>query len=555
MVVSYGAVRCGFTMVGMNANDDAATIARFVLRARRIEAHSLVRDWDELIRHAEGSVSVRIGVDGAVSVTRTLPEDEEAFESLAARVRPLTLDSEPIHHAKVVGALERLLAGAAALDEHHREGLRKLRVAWQAAELQGVQVQGYSVQSVRLDGSGGTPMVSDTQLAAGWLYADLVHADAKGPKKDALLFPLRERYAAAVRVFARVATLAVSTLRLVETLRDAGAITVPKDAWEDEVAVGTTKHVEQAELFIAPAGTDAPDLRDSNLGLGDEWERFTVTELLRQDPANHVHVGLARADGSVVADYAAAVARRQLDGDLLRWQVLIAGCVLVSIEFAIQGEKLASVSQARLAEFDSTNELILASRRLRLEMHEAARMTFDVGGTSLVTFALANLDDEELAETRVLAETVADIAAIEAMSGETSEPCTGEYNDLDRVKLRQARLILEGHIVGSFGKPIITTVIQGTPPQAVAVEPGTVDVGGARLPAPGMVLRHPAMTCRDLGPAPDSGPDARKFEVVPPAGQRLLAWSLHLRQIALDEELQATASWNLTGIDEATFPI
>ncbi len=45
------------------------------------------------------------------STTRwTLPADEEVFESLAARLRPLTVAKEPIHYKKVFRAIEERAA-------------------------------------------------------------------------------------------------------------------------------------------------------------------------------------------------------------------------------------------------------------------------------------------------------------------------------------------------------------------------------------------------------------------------------------------------------------
>jgi hypothetical protein len=94
-----------------------------------IEAHSLVQDWDELTHYAEGSFNVRIDISGVATVTQKRPEDEEAFESLAARVRPLTLDREPIHYKKVVRALSRLIDAAPAATDHQRTWLERLRQA------------------------------------------------------------------------------------------------------------------------------------------------------------------------------------------------------------------------------------------------------------------------------------------------------------------------------------------------------------------------------------------------------------------------------------------
>ena len=39
----------------MVETEDNDTLRRFVLRARRVQAHSMVQDWDNLLRHAGGS--------------------------------------------------------------------------------------------------------------------------------------------------------------------------------------------------------------------------------------------------------------------------------------------------------------------------------------------------------------------------------------------------------------------------------------------------------------------------------------------------------------------
>ena len=121
--------------------DDQDTIAQFVLRARRIQAHSLARDWDALLHHAQGSFTGHLDISGRTSLTQKLPEDEEAFESLAARVRPLTVKSEPIYYDTVLNAVERLLHSSATTTDTHRDRLQRLRGAWHASELQGTEIQ------------------------------------------------------------------------------------------------------------------------------------------------------------------------------------------------------------------------------------------------------------------------------------------------------------------------------------------------------------------------------------------------------------------------------
>lgn len=296
------------------------------MRARRVEAHSLVQDWDQLTTHAEGAIHLKLDINGKASITRRLPNDEERFESLAARLRPLTVVAEPVHYKKVLKALERLIADA-VVPHSTRERLDQLRDAWMASELQGTQTQGYAIQMIELDGSEATPLVSDTQLAAGWMYSDLVHADPTGPKREALAFPLRERYAAAVRHFSHLAELTVSTLRIIEHLRDTGTLTLEQTAWDEAVVVGASEFVEESEVYLSELDTQLPG-PDERFELGEAWSRVTVTEMLRQDPMKRVQVVLEADDGTVVATYDAAVAHRSFDDTAATWDALVAGSVL-----------------------------------------------------------------------------------------------------------------------------------------------------------------------------------------------------------------------------------
>lgn len=535
-------------MAGMK---DRETLRRFVLRARRVHAHSIVQDWDELLRHAHGSFDGHLDLAGQMTITRRLPADEEVFESLASRVRPLTVKSEPVYYVKVFDAIERLI-GEADVEDALRARLRDLRRAWDASEIQGTQIQAYSVQSARIDGTEATNMVSDTQLAAAWLYADLVHADAQGPKREALAFSLRERYAAAVRVFSHMAALTVATMQLVESLRDARLLAVDDSAWEDDVAVGASELVEEARAFVAPLGSEMPDMRDS-FELTEEWTAFTVTELLRQDPANHVRVVLRDDNGDVTANYDAAVARRRPDATSAEWDVLVAGSVMFEFSFDIQGERMTDAHFRGWEALDSTNDLKLASTRLMLEFHRTSAMGFEVGGSELLSLGPPTFSADERRELEVLAETIEDIVTIERLVRQALEPCNGRFDDHDRVRLRRARLLLEGQIVHAMRHPITVTAPEGNPPQVVIAAAGTLNVGGAEVPTPQTVMRHPAMTATETGAAPDSGPNAKTFRMEPPDGEHFLAWVPGLVEVSGDEDLVVTRSWNLIGIDEESF--
>src|SRR5688572_4273804 len=122
-------------------------LSRFVLRARRIAAHSLVQDRAKLRSHASGTFKGTLDMTGKLTMVQELPDDEEAFESLAARLRPLTVRSEPIYFVKVFAALESVQSA------EYQDRIAALRDAWADTEIQGSQVQAFSVQQSKADGT------------------------------------------------------------------------------------------------------------------------------------------------------------------------------------------------------------------------------------------------------------------------------------------------------------------------------------------------------------------------------------------------------------------
>ena len=62
-------------------------------------------------------------------------------------------------------------------------------------------------------------------------------------------------------------------------------------------------------------------------------------------------------------------------------------------------------------------------------------------------------------------------------------------------------------------------------------------------------MRHLAMMSTET----TAGTGARTYEVVPSDGEQFLMWAPELVDISPDDDLKATASWNLVGIDEGTF--
>ena len=527
------------------------TIERFVLRARRIQNHSLVQHWDALIQHAEGSMTTRVTLSGQVTVIQQLPP-EELFESLAARVRPLTLSSEPIHHSKVVGALSDLLQHSDKSRREHRETLDALLGSWRLMDIQGPTPIGYSVQSARLDGSAATNLVSDIQLAAAWLYADLVHADAQGKKSEALAFTLRERYAAGVRIFARVAVLSCQTLEFITQLEDAGILTLSRAAWDDSIAVGVEELAEESEAFIAAPGTEAPDLRSPDIGVSDEWTPMTVTSMLRLNVRDQVQVELTNATGDILASYDAAVIHRGKTDEQQEWTVLVGGSHIFPFRFTPSDQKVR-VSLDPVTILESSNRLKLAAVGLSLRQHHATQMHFSVAGTRIISTDCAPFEAERLRYLEVMHEVLDDIVTVERLTGRQLNACDKEFSDVHRIRLRQARLIHQGHIVQMGLTDLHALTLDGHPPLLVALEAGSLVIGGTEVPVPATCMSHPLMIASQGVLAPERGPEARRFTLSVPTGQRFLGWSPERHPEMTRESLVATAPWGLSGIDEASF--
>lgn len=515
------------------------TLDRFVLRARRIAAHSLVQDRAELRRHAEGSFSGTLDTSGSMTVVQELPDSEEAFESLAARLRPLTIKSEPIYYAKVLSALD-----AVAADED-KPRIERLTHAWSAAEIQGTQVQGYSLQQSKMDGSDATGPVSDTQLAAAWLYADLVHADATGPKQAALAFPLTERYAAAVRVFANLATLTLATLELIQTMSDAGRVIITPEALTGDVVIGKTQLVREARGYVADLGAAPPDLRVSP-GWPAEWKPFTVTEMRRQNPANRVRVRLRGSDGGDIAAYDSAVIHRDMDAGSGQWHVLVGGCFVFKIGIERESGAVVGGRFDGIHELTGTNELGLAAARLRLQMHEATAVVFGVNDIDLFELSGFQLPHEHHRQDQVLTEVLGDIVAIEQMTGELLSLCATPFTDHHRVLLRRTRLLHEGKLVYSHPGPLKVTRNSADPPQVIHTPASTLDVGGAMVPMLASFLWHPNM----ISEVVEKIDGVTTFSMTVPEGQRFLEWAPEKLDLRPDSDFSDIASYNLSGIDE-----
>lgn len=81
-----------------------AIVERFILRAKRVELHSLVKSG-EVKRLANPVFNVTISTNDSITIQYPVCKNEESLESLASRLRPFMLETESIYLKKVFKAI------------------------------------------------------------------------------------------------------------------------------------------------------------------------------------------------------------------------------------------------------------------------------------------------------------------------------------------------------------------------------------------------------------------------------------------------------------------
>ena len=247
----------------MNKNNAMITINKFILRAKRVESHSLLKDINILRRYAETESKIIFSKESnKAKLIIELPPDEEVFESLVSRIRPFILRSEPIFYEKIFSALEFILE-----TEELKTSVSELKNHWDLINTDSKEIHGYSISD------DASHEASDLQLAGAWLYADLVHADPKGNKKGGMDFSMKDRYVAAVRIFSSLALLTVETLAFIYNLEKLGIFDIPENIKTEEVVIGKDQIVREGFIYQAPVGTEAPNIQ--NMADHSDWKPLT----------------------------------------------------------------------------------------------------------------------------------------------------------------------------------------------------------------------------------------------------------------------------------------
>lgn len=232
----------------------------FVMRARRIESHSLLSDLGQFVKWVSGSARIegqgRETSDGIEMVDPTLEVDlppEEVFESLVARVRPLTLQDEGVYHGKVLSALRAFVRD----DPARRKKADWLRDEWRKVK----QPDNPILLGVVPQLERPTEAASYVAVADAWLYGDLLHCDPRRLEQVGGV-PLGLRYFAAVLVYGQSALRAVATLNLIREWQSVGVLDLDPAAGSEPVTVNLPFVLPIRKMNLLPT-PDESVLNDS----------------------------------------------------------------------------------------------------------------------------------------------------------------------------------------------------------------------------------------------------------------------------------------------------
>lgn len=240
----------------------------FVVRARRVAAHSLAQDRDALKRLADDTVEVGLDPSTGVGVAlrRSYPP-EEVVESAAARVRPIILEGEDCYYRNALSALGLMLKDR---DPRCGRDIKAIRKQWDSRVRRDlVDLDSAPTVHVADDATGKSGTANTVELGLAWIYGDVVHHD-RDLRNESHIFGLRERFSAAVPLIAFTMLSTLMLLDSIQKLHEAQQIDVAESALTEPVVLESTTFTQKARIYLAPVGTSMPT--DARAPLGGEWK-------------------------------------------------------------------------------------------------------------------------------------------------------------------------------------------------------------------------------------------------------------------------------------------
>lgn len=251
-------------------------LTAFIVRARRVEAHPLAADRVVLAQHARGTINIE-NVDGESWAVTHYPT-EDVLESAAARVRPFTLQGDPVHHKKVADAITLFVRRSAPGDAHdyYLAVLSNFRKSWTDLSRASGPIRGFGVQQLNVQ-SGVTSSITDRRLGHAWLYGDVFHADSTA-HAAADPFGVQQRFEAAVPLVCGLMCLTIANLTFLRLLVGQGVVPIAGEAFSDMVVAQQT-HRQKARVFVGPAAgapgeSNLASIPPLNEPLGPDWQEL-----------------------------------------------------------------------------------------------------------------------------------------------------------------------------------------------------------------------------------------------------------------------------------------
>lgn len=208
-------------------------VERFILRARRVELHSLVKSG-EINRLANPVFNVTISTNDSITIQHPVCKNEESLESLASRLRPFILKTESIYLKKVLEAI-LCLVPLEKLAENESENFNAIRM-WFETRCVNKNSGRYGIQVFSAENEPITDMLWENLIGESYLYIDAIHSDPKGKKQEALRLDFYTRYEAASSFFSEMACIIINLLNLVRRFNDKGVLDIPAEIFNIEVA-------------------------------------------------------------------------------------------------------------------------------------------------------------------------------------------------------------------------------------------------------------------------------------------------------------------------------
>lgn len=339
-------------------------LRRFVIRARRVEAHSLVQN-NSVEKYVKPSMTISYKEGQPTRIKYIMP-DQEIFESLAARTRPCILESEPVYLEKVFRSIDMLLDGkqltgqAKQCFDFCRKKFRDLHDKNNG--------ESYSIQMYDKDNVPEGRPLSDLLIGEAWLYSDLVHADPKGDKARAAKLSYRDRYYAGTSFFSMLTIVIINMLNLITAINKQFQLNIDKKAWKEQVvASAEDSEVATEKMVVLPPNTRVPEGIDPS-ALPAAIDVTSPTEAIRFIQPEHSTDVIFLRGKELVSKVHGAFSWKN---DVL--SILIADALVLELSTAgaSQAESLQRVETRIKHRFTADTE---ATNSLRAIMHKCDRL-------------------------------------------------------------------------------------------------------------------------------------------------------------------------------------